>query len=250
LVISNGQGGFNWTGTAEETAEEQWVKPFRTRSSWLAFTNSMSDPFHKDLSDAAVLHFFRTLHLASWHTWQVLTKRHKRMARFMARLSLRDGMLQLSPRELPWDERAELPNVWIGVTAENQKRADERLRYLREVKAAVRFVSMEPLLGHVTLGPLIADIDWVIVGGESAAAGKYRPMENAWARALRDECRAAGVPFYFKQRSGERPWLLPKDLDGEFLKQLPLRQKLSAPSPEARRQLIAWARAEYAVVFP
>lgn len=147
----------------------QWKKPK------VIFVNSMSDLFHDEVPDEFIRDVFKTMQSASWHTFQVLTKRPERLAELA--------------QQLPWPD-----NVWMGVSVENQ-RWTSRIDDLRKVPAAVRFLSCEPLLGPLQLN--LRDISWVIVGGESGP--KARPMNPAWARSIRDQCRDAGVAFFFKQ---------------------------------------------------
>jgi protein gp37 len=150
--------------------------PRRWRKPSLVFVNSMSDLFHEDLPPAFVERVYRTIAETPRHTYQVLTKRPRRL-------------LELAPR-LPWPA-----NLWMGVSIEN-RRFVERADVLRQVPAAVRFISAEPLLGP--LGGLCLDgIDWLIVGGESGP--RARPMELAWARELVEHCHAAGVAVFVKQ---------------------------------------------------
>lgn len=147
-----------------------WRRPRRI------FVNSMSDLFHEKVPREFVEHVFRVMVEAGWHTFQVLTKRAERL-------------VELAPR-LPWP-----PNVWMGVTIENRRyvgRADA----LRQVPAAVRFISAEPLLGPLA-DLSLSGIDWLIVGGESGPGA--RPMHPDWARELRDRSLAQGVAFFFKQ---------------------------------------------------
>ncbi len=162
-----------------------WKKP-RT-----IFVNSMSDLFHEEVPFAFIRRVFRTMEGASWHTFQILTKRSERLA-------------ELSPK-LDWPR-----NVWMGVsieTADYLWRAD----HLRDVPASVRFLSLEPLLGP--LGNLdLSDIHWVIVGGESGP--RARPMETTWVRDIRKQCRRDGVPFFFKQWGGTRKKKNGRSLDG------------------------------------
>ena len=155
--------------------------PLKWKKSQMIFVNSMSDLFHKDVPTRFVEEIFFTMNQARWHTFQVLTKRADRLA-------------QLAPR-LKWT-----PNVWMGVTVENAKHVD-RIDRLREVPATVRFLSLEPLLGPLPELDL-ANIDWVIVGGESGPGA--RPMDPAWVLDLRDQCLDAGVAFFFKQWGGVR----------------------------------------------
>jgi protein gp37 len=181
----------------------RWKRPRRV------FVNSMSDLFHKDIPDEYIAKVFAVMSLAPQHTFQVLTKRHGRM-----RSLLFSGAFKVAIFDAAWDLRPEpftttwpLPNVWLGVSVEDQKRADLRIPALLTTPAAVRFLSCEPLLGPIDIGaveiPLAAyhlqpsGIDWVIVGGESGRGA--RPMHPDWARSLRDQCADAGVAFHFKQ---------------------------------------------------
>lgn len=173
----------------------RWTKPRRV------FVNSMSDLFHESVPDADIAEVFSVMARAPQHTFQVLTKRHGRMRSMLSRTSFRDNLAH-------WGQLWPLPNVWLGVSVEDQKWANIRIPALLETPAAVRFLSCEPLLGAVSLfdnteidnGTLV---DWVIVGGESGR--KARPMHPTWARHLRDECVEYGIPFHFKQR-GEWSW--------------------------------------------
>jgi len=163
-----------------------WQKP-RT-----VFVCSMSDLFHCQLGNSIINHVFHVMvNQAPQHTYIVLTKRAERMAKFL--------------QATRWLDRggAEGPakNVWLGVTAENQHWADERIPYLLATPAAVRFVSFEPLLGPIFVDArqanLLAGIQWSIVGAETGPGA--RPMDLSWARDLRDQCKAAGVPYFFKR---------------------------------------------------
>ena len=179
-----------------------WKKPR------MIFVNSMSDLFHEEVPYAFIASAFRTMERASWHVFQVLTKRSERLA-------------ELAPR-LAWP-----PNVWAGVsieTADYLQRAD----HLREVPAAIRFLSLEPLLGH--LGTIdLSDIDWVIVGGESGP--RARPMEAAWVRDIHRQCRREGVPFFFKQWGGTQKKKNGRSLDGRTWDGMPNHRALSAMTP-------------------
>lgn len=226
-----------------------WKKPRKV------FVNSMSDLFHKDIPDSYIAQVFATMARTPQHTYQILTKRHGRMRSLIG--SLIDGgqsLLEAAPDEETalalYDTVWPLPNVWLGVSVEDQKRADLRIPALVDTAAAVRFLSCEPLLGPVDLtrwmpaghaswqcqgsgcrrfyaGPLQQHcpdcgregywtgshtgngrpngqpIGWVIAGGESGHGA--RPMSPDWARALRDQCAAAQVPFLFKQWGEYQP---------------------------------------------
>lgn len=161
------------------------------------FVNSMSDLFHDDVPLAFIRDVFAVMDETPQHQYQVLTKRSKRLAR------LAD--------ELRWP-----PNVWMGVSVETQRYAF-RLDHLREVPAAIRFVSAEPLLGPLTLD--LGGIDWLIVGGESGAHA--RPLDEAWVRALRDESTSTNVSFFFKQWGGRTPKTGGRLLDGRTWDEMP-----------------------------
>jgi len=174
-----------------------WKKP-RT-----IFVNSMSDLFHEKVPLAFIQRAFRTMEKASWHTFQILTKRSERLA-------------ELAP-DLNWP-----PNVWIGVSIETAKylwRAD----HLLEVPATVRFLSLEPLLGP--LGTIdLSGIHWVIAGGESGPGA--RPIEADWVRDIRKQCHRQGVPFFFKQWGGVQKKRNGRVLDGRTWDGMPKRHQL------------------------
>ena len=156
-----------------------WRKPRRV------FVNSMSDLFHEAVSDRDIARIFQTMERTPRHSYQVLTKRPERMRDFMAA------------------ER--LPNVWLGVSVEDQRRAGERIPILLDTPAAVRFVSAEPLLAAVDLARYLYEddaVDWVICGGESGP--KARPCALQWVERIVGDCREAGVPVFVKQL-GARP---------------------------------------------
>ena len=209
----------------------RWKRPRRV------FVNSMSDLFHKSIPDTYIAEVFAVMALAPQHTFQLLTKRHGRMRSLLTNprvvegpsgplsfedmvrncafnMANRNSMHAAVADTVEWP----LPNVWLGVSVEDQQRADLRIPALLETPAAVRFLSCEPLLGPVDLGygeacdhsrQRCEDIgcwgalDWVIVGGESGRGA--RPMHPDWARSLRDQCAAAGVPFLFKQYGDWKP---------------------------------------------
>jgi protein gp37 len=169
-----------------------WKEPRRI------FVNSMSDLYHERVPVAFIQRVFATMVTARQHTFQILTKRAKRLG-------------ALGP-SLPWR-----PNIWQGVSIESMNvawRADE----LRKVPADVRFLSLEPLLGPLDELDL-AEIHWVIVGGESGPHA--RPMKKEWVRSLRDRCRDEAVPFFFKQWGGVRKHETGRKLDGRVWSQFP-----------------------------
>lgn len=173
----------------------KWKRPL------MIFVNSMSDLFHERVPEEFIRRVFRTMNECPWHTFQVLTKRSSRLR-------------ELAPK-LEWTA-----NIWIGVSVENE-RVLHRIEDLCAVPAQVRFLSCEPLLGPLPNLPL-EGIHWVIVGGESGP--KARPMEADWVREIREQCRRAGVPFFFKQWGGVRKDLTGRELDGRTYDEMPVVQ--------------------------
>lgn len=206
--------------------------PLRWKKPGFVFVNSMTDLFHEAVPDELIDQVFVAMALAPNQTFQILTKRAKRMREYLSDPDRLEKIYNIwpavtgGPREVQaWP----LPNVWLGVSAENQKYWNERVAELIQIPAAVRFVSAEPLLSPIDINPethdaacgirngLICDctqgrecrdapsqqaywsqnLDWVICGGESGS--KARPMHPDWARGLRDQCSAEMIPFFFKQ---------------------------------------------------
>jgi protein gp37 len=182
---------------------DQLTLPHRWRQPRRIFVNSMSDLFHESVPGDFIHQVFDVMKRTDWHIFQVLTKRSRRLA-------------ALAP-SLSW-----APNIWQGVSVESA-RYTSRVRGLQTVPAAVRFLSVEPLLGPIPELPLTG-IDWVIVGGESG--GQRRPMAAEWARQVRDYCRAAGVPFFFKQWGGRTPKSGGRALDGRTWDEMPEPRRL------------------------
>ena len=177
-------------------------QPLRWRQPRMIFVNSMSDLFHKDVPQKFIGRVFDTMEAANWHTFQVLTKRSSLMRDF---LRSRYGSLP-GPA-----------HMWFGVSVEDGGKLS-RVRHLQQAPAGVRFLSIEPLIGPV--GQMnLAGIDWVIVGGESGP--RARPIEREWVRSIRDQCRAGGVAFFFKQWGGLRPKTGGRRLDGREWNQFP-----------------------------
>jgi protein gp37 len=258
--LVNGKPTFTGRVNLNERALDaplRWARPRRI------FVNSMSDLFHENVTDETIDRIFAVMALAPHHTFQVLTKRPDRMRRWFAETFLTgearefktenrhrqvldeaerialgpigdsDRLWTADGRHLSHVQPWPLPNVWLGVSVENQEAADERIPLLRRTPAAVRFLSCEPLLGPINIRPwLVCEdcecdesplddvavnacgyprVDWVIAGGESGPSA--RPMHPDWVRSLRDQCAAANVPFFFKQW-GE--WVDQADVPGEW----------------------------------
>ncbi|MBZ9719134.1 phage Gp37/Gp68 family protein [Mesorhizobium sp. AD1-1] len=239
-------GNAVWTGKLALAPVKTLMQPLLWKRPRRIFVNSMGDLFHEDVPDEWIDQTFAVMAVTPHHTYQPLTKRANRMRRYLSDPATKRRVYEIAcdlviEREIQvvliasgMDERCAptgprvhldqwpLPNVWLGVSAERQQEADERIPELVATPAAIRFVSAEPLLGpidftHLQPGdpPVEIDalngthgvlrphggrserLDWIIVGGESGPDA--RPMHPAWPRAIRDQCQAAGVPFFFKQ---------------------------------------------------
>jgi protein gp37 len=227
-----GRPGSKWTGKVE-LIPNMLDQPLRWKKPRRIFVNSMSDLFHDALPDEAIDRIFAVMALATWHTFQVLTKRPERMRDYCKTLGRHHESDRVSLAAKQINTKTgfcytlgtcgwHLPNVWLGVSVEDQGAANERIPILLDTPAAKRFISAEPLLGPMDLAAIDCDgwheclplgaawlgrdgadeleapqLNWVIVGGESGP--NARPMHPDWARDLRDQCQAAGVPFFFKQ---------------------------------------------------
>lgn len=170
----------------------RWKKPQRV------FVNSMSDLFHQDVPISFIRQVFDAMRRADWHQYQILTKRADRLE-------------ELAP-QLDWPA-----HVWMGVSVENQDYTF-RIDHLRHTPAAVKFLSVEPLLGPLT-NLNLQGIDWVIVGGESGPG--CRPLQREWVVGVRDECRRQGVPFFFKQWGSANKKKAGRELDGRTYDEMP-----------------------------
>ncbi len=190
----------NYRNGFRVTLQEHMLElPLKWRRPRTVFVNSMSDLFHADVPASYILRVFEIMNRASWHQFQVLTKRSERLA------DLSSG--------LPW-----APNIWMGVSVENAK-VMPRIDHLRASGAAVKFLSLEPLLGPLPRLDLDG-IDWVIVGGESGPGA--REMKPEWVTDIRDQCGVAGVAFFFKQWGGVNKKKTGRELDGRTYDDLPL----------------------------
>lgn len=194
--VTHVNGHAAWTGKVE-LVEHHLLDPLKWKKPRRVFVNSMSDLFHEALPDEAIDRVFAVMAVATTHTFQVLTKRPKRMLEYISTTRMLNVDGTLAPPQI-------LPNVWLGVSVEDQKTADERIPLLLQTPAAIRFVSYEPALGPVDFsahkipalfGP--NKLHWVIVGGESGPGS--RPFDVAWARNTIAQCKAAGVACFVKQ---------------------------------------------------
>lgn len=213
LAASQGTVYFGREFENVQTHDQRLDQPIRWRKPRRIFVNSMSDLFHEDIPDEFIERVFAVMARCPHHEFQVLTKRADRMLNWFLHgpgwSPSGDELFKAASGRWP------LPNVWLGVSCEDQATADERIPLLLQTPAAVRWISAEPLLGPLSIGlyltrsnhrteaPGHAGLDWVVVGGESGP--NARPMHPAWARTLRDQCVASRVPFFFKQ-IGEWTW--------------------------------------------
>ena len=194
-------GQRNYTRGFEVTLQEQMLElPLRWRRPRQIFVNSMSDLFHARVPDAFVQRVFSVMRQADWHEYQILTKRSERLVDLDS--------------ALPW-----APHIWMGVSVENA-RFVHRIDHLRSTKARVKFLSIEPLLGPLPCLDL-RGIQWVIVGGESGP--RARPMQHSWVLDIRDQCRASGVAFFFKQWGGVFKSRTGRELEGRTWDEMPER---------------------------
>ena len=210
-------GAMRYQRGFELTLHEDLVDlPRRWRQPKLVFVNSMSDLFQEDIPIDFIRRVFATMTDCPQHTFQILTKRAARLREVSGSLS--------------WPD-----NVWIGVSVENQRMAS-RVKQLTAVPAAVRFLSCEPLLGPLENLPLTG-IHWVIVGGESGP--KARPMRGEWVESILHQCRAARVPFFFKQWGGVRKDRTGRELHGRTYDEMPVRSPATSAHRATRSYNIA-----------
>jgi protein gp37 len=204
--------------------------PLRQTKSAMFFVNSMSDLFEEQVPDEFITAVCEVMERASWHIFQVLTKRDKRLHKLL------NGKLRWA---------AELQHVWWGVSVENRKHGLPRLDRLRNTPAKVKFLSIEPLLED--LGRIdLTGIDWVIVGGESGP--RSRPMDPQWVLSIRDQCAAAKVKFFFKQWGGRNKKAAGRTLDGRTYDGRP--NATFGPLPANRRALVQDCEREMELLRP
>lgn len=209
LTKRHKDGSVNWTGEVRCLPERieiplAWKKPARV------FVNSMSDLFHESVPDSFIASVWAVMCATPHLTYQILTKRPERIARVLGPRGINFYAVE---RPVPCPQ----PNIWLGTSVEGPD-VKHRIDILREVPAAVRFVSGEPLLAD--LGPLdLRGIHWFIAGGESGA--NHRPFDPDWARSIRDQCQRDDVAFFFKQHGGRTPKAGGRELDGRTWDEFP-----------------------------
>lgn len=194
-ISSKGLPVFTGTLRCDHSALEQ---PFRWRKPRLVFVNSMSDLFHEEVPTSFIAKIFEVMNNCSLHHFQILTKRPKRVLEIASKLH--------------WS-----PNIWLGVSVEDEMVID-RISYLAEIPAQVRFLSCEPLIGPLNNLPL-QHIDWVIVGGESGP--NSRPMAESWVHSIKDQCLESNVAFFFKQWGGTNKKVAGRELSGRTWNDMP-----------------------------
>jgi protein gp37 len=209
---NDGRGKTSGPGFAITLHPDKLEEPMKWKAPRRIFVNSMSDLFHAGVPKAFIRAVFETMEATPRHTYQILTKRPARMAKVVAEIQSRP-----------------LPNVWLGTSVEDQVHANKRVPVLLDTPACVRFLSCEPMLGPVSLRKWVRKLDWVITGGESGH--NARPIDEAWVRAIRDQCLDAGVAFFHKQWGGRTPKVGGRELDGRTWDEFPVsRGALSLPA--------------------
>jgi protein gp37 len=203
---------------------EKLADPLKWKTPRRIFVNSMSDMFHEDIPEEYIAHVASVMRLADWHTYQILTKRPARMEKLLT------GRLR---------ESAAAPHIWWGVTVEDRKYGLPRIDALRRTGATMKFLSIEPLLEN--LGSFdLTGIDWVIVGGESGPGA--RPMEKDWVVSIQKQCRAAKVPFFFKQWGGVQKGRFGRELNGRTYDGFPKKNIAGFRTADEKRQALAKAQ--------
>ena len=232
-LTRDSKAGPVWTG--ETRLNKEWLtQPLRWRRPRRIFVCAHGDLFAESVPDAWIDRVFAVMALAPQHTFQVLTKRARRMREYVTSARSRVGELVLS-QLLRWsglnpphdpevwrrdDDRPwPLPNVWLGVSAEDQTRADERVPDLLGTPAAVLFVSAEPLIGPIDLGDV--SLDWIVVGGESGPGARVWPGFTEAARSIRDQCAHARTAFFMKQMQGITKRAMPPIPDDLMIREFP-----------------------------
>lgn len=208
------------------------IQPLLWRQPKMIFVNSMSDLFHEEVPDDYIVAVACVMQKASWHTFQVLTKRSDRMSKLLT-------------TKLAFVANAS--HIWWGVSVENQRQGLPRIEHLRASRAKIRFLSIEPLLED--LGTLsLSGINWVIVGGESGPGA--RPMEEKWVISIRNQCRRARVPFFFKQWGGPRKSTAGRFLQGRTYDEMPNTNPRASLDKTAIQSAISEFRSLYGYLVP
>lgn len=200
---------------------EKLNEPLKWTSPRLVFVNSMSDLFHPDVPDDYIIKVAEIMNVATWHTFQVLTKRSVRMQELL------NSKLKFA---------ADCSHIWWGVSVENRKHGLPRIEHLRRANVRVRFLSVEPLLED--LGDLnLSGMHWVIVGGESGIGA--RPLHKEWVISIKNQCSNANIPFFFKQWGGIQKSKTGRQLEGRTFDEYPEVSNISIPSKASRLALAA-----------
>lgn len=207
---------------------EKLADPLKWKTPRRIFVNSMSDMFHEEIPEDYIAHVASVMRLADWHTYQILTKRPKRMEKLLT------GRLR---------EAASAPHIWWGVTVENRKHGLPRIDALRRTGAAMKFLSIEPLLEDLGRFDLTG-IDWAIVGGESGPGA--RPLEKEWVVSIQKQCCAAKVPFFFKQWGGVQKGRHGRELNGRTYDEFPKVAKALRRTTDQKRRALAEAQPIFA----
>lgn len=199
---------------------EKLSDPLKWSASRRIFVNSMSDLFHEGIPEQYIANIAAVMRLADWHTYQILTKRPKRMEKLLT------GRLM---------DASAVKHIWWGVTVENRRHGLPRIDALRRTGAAMKFLSIEPLLEDLGTFDL-SGIDWVIVGGESGPGA--RPLKEEWVVSIQQQCRAARVPFFFKQWGGVQKSKAGRELNGRTWDEFPKPRRVRQRTPDEKREAL------------
>lgn len=206
---------------------DKLVEPFYWSTSSMVFVNSMSDLFHPDVPDEYIASVVAVMMAADWHTYQILTKRSERLQRML------EGSLRYA---------TEGRHIWWGVSVEDIRHGVPRIEHLRNTSAAIKFLSIEPLLEDIGVIDL-SGIDWVIVGGESGRGARH--MEESWVEVLLSQCRSASIPFFFKQWGGVQKKKNGRELNGRQYDEFPFTARTPIPARAQRQNLAADLAAQF-----
>jgi protein gp37 len=200
---------------------EKLPEPIRWKEPKMIFVNSMSDLFHPKVPDDYIVRVAEVMALADWHIYQVLTKRSERLMNLL---------------QTKLERYSNKPHIWWGVSVENKKHGVPRISHLQSTSASTKFLSVEPLLEDIGRIDL-SGISWVIVGGESGHGA--RPIKAEWVKSVRDQCKAAQVPFFFKQWGGVRKSENGRELEGKTYNEFPAVVRGLVPSSPVRTKYIS-----------
>ena len=237
-----GPGG-TWNGRIQVAPAQFWEAAARGDESDVVLLNAMGDTFHPSAPDELLLLQFRLMHLVRWKTWIVRPSARGEWPSSCHVSACVTGRCTSSPHR--WGEATRSNSKCMGgVRASTQSEADRFLPSLLEVKATVRMVCLHPLLEGIDLSQLTSGLDWVVASGERIKYANYKRVNVEWLRYIRDLCAQRSIPFYFAQHSSQRFTQADPLLDGKLWREFPRRELLPAPSPDERKEIVRWIKAQ------